>query len=761
MPETNETALEKTFSDLAYTHLRDQSQALLDYLVGFQMLKQEDDGQRAVGIFGFEIDGDYYYAPIFFLNGEIRGLDSLYSVKSDLFMPLTDDWVNTIINRRQISLGDKDRRSRTERGVGTPNYTRLKIIPGGGGNTNLKLAQSMMGARDDYETLSLPEGLKMAGLLGHFKEAMGNNPRFAKAIQGAYSPMDFVDTPAWQPNRENLTEIKPRLKTAQEEPVIIISTITDAGTDQLTDEQRKEVLAGGTVVIDNRPEVAQSQLFSTEAKEVLENPTGGGLYDVLMSDGTTALCLIAGDSSDTDVVNVYCPSLDKCTNIKSCKVFVTRKYDREALIEWLKENGRAASDCRPGEAGIFVSPSGVGTAGFEVFSKRTGVDGITVCDIKNRYLMNGCFHCSPGPLGTNSRGDNGNPPHNTYMDLRLGGDGDKDILPVSQRPEDPNDRVDQLLICTSGSEMPRYTEDKCIINDKCFYFVKLDTFSLDPKKEYEPISFSERKDKFFSESDFGNYTTVRAALDKLASDIKLWKTGSDITIKLAEDGSRVTTKYAGALTYLIKDLGLGEGDARNILKEAEVEPTVRYKVRKSPKTAAELLVMPEVDDRTYGNEMSQYHDAVIPFTTATQRQSEDNREFYRYFSQFGDGGGEGYEDTLATVETAAKVGDKNVFDAAALGSLIKTHTPTDLVDRFLPTITSGMDRIGRMLFLIYWHYEDFEERYGENDLSEFIDNLRSVFEQMGDVVIFAKKKTLAGDPEHYGMGVQPVMEEAS
>ena len=58
MPETNETALEQTFSDLAYSHLRDKSQALLDYLVGFQMLKQEEDGQRAVGIFGFEIGGD-------------------------------------------------------------------------------------------------------------------------------------------------------------------------------------------------------------------------------------------------------------------------------------------------------------------------------------------------------------------------------------------------------------------------------------------------------------------------------------------------------------------------------------------------------------------------------------------------------------------------------------------------------------------------------------------------------------------------------
>ncbi len=754
MPDTNETALEKTFSDLAYSHLRDRSQSLLDYLVGFQMLKQEDDGQRAVGIFGFEIDGDYYYAPIFFLNGEIRGLDSLYSVKSDLFVPLTDDWVNTIINRRQVSLGDKDRRGRTERGIGTPNYTRLKIIPGGGGNTNLKLAEAMAGIRDDYETMSLPEGLKLAGLLGHFKEAMDNNPRFAQAIRSTYSPMDFVDaTPSWQPNRDNLTEIKPRVKEAQEEPVIIISTITDAGTDQLTDEQRKEVLEGGQVVIDNRPEVTKSQLFRSEGKRILENPTGGGLYDVLMSDGTTALCLIAPNSDCKNVVTVYCPSLDKHCSIESCEVFVTRKYSREELIDWLAEKAKKASDCRPGEAGIFISNSGEGTAGFEVQEKNTGVDNITVCNLRGEYWMD----CGgPGVFCGDSRGDNGNPPHNAFMDLRIGGNGDNEIPNRAQRGPGPNRRVKQVLICESGSEMPRYTEKQCVINDKCFHWLKLDTF---PLKGEELPPFKPYDEKYFCRADFGDYSTVSAALDKIASDLKVWKTGSDITVKHA--GQVVTHKYAGALSHLIKDIGLSENNSRMILKQASVEPTVKYKVRKAPKTAAELLVLPDINDEAYGNEMSQFHDAQIPFTTVTQRQPDDNREFYRYYSQFGNGDGEAYEDTLGAVETASKTGDKDVFDAAALGSLIKTHTPTDLVDRFIPTITSGMDRIGRMLFLIYWHYEDFEDRYGENDLSEFIDNLRSVFEQLGDIIVFAKKRTLAGDPEHYGMGVQPVMEEAS
>jgi hypothetical protein len=140
MAETNDTALEKTFSDLAFSHLRDKSQGLLDYLVGFEMLKSEEDGKRAVGIFGFEVDEDFYYAPVFFLNGEIRGLESLYSVKNDHFVPLSEGWVDTLINRRSVQLGEADTRDRSQRGVRVPNYSRLKVIPGGVGSINLKLS---------------------------------------------------------------------------------------------------------------------------------------------------------------------------------------------------------------------------------------------------------------------------------------------------------------------------------------------------------------------------------------------------------------------------------------------------------------------------------------------------------------------------------------------------------------------------------------------------------------------------------------------
>jgi hypothetical protein len=764
MPAPNETALEKTFSDLAYSHLRDKSQALLDYLVGFQLLKQENDGQRAVGIFGFEIDEDYYYAPIFFLNGEIRGLDCLYSVKSDIFMPLTDDWVNTVINRRQLSLGEKDTRSRAERGTRVPNYSRLKIIPGGGGGTSLKLgsaqlqklSSAMMGENADLAAvrkIDLTHEIAAVGAGPFFKAAMDRNPRFRAAFEDfGYNYLDLAGAPVQQE------------KVAAEDAVVLINSVTDEGVDELTDEQRTTVLEGGTAVIDNRPEVAKAILYRKEVERELENPTTGALYDVLWSDGAVAPALVCPIANGENEVFVFRPNDgDKYCSIDRRKVFVTRMYSANELNDWLKKNTKEASAIKPQEVVVFIGCEGDATAAFCISDVRTGIDGITVATVNDRHHMDAGNNCSSAPCISSgyARGNNGDPEPNQYNNLPIDGMCDR-----GTRQRDPTVFTKEVIITEAGGRSPRFSKTQVIVNDKHFYALKVNTFKLVSTSELyegEVEKYGEpRKDAQLKESDFGCYSTVYEALDKVAAELKTWKTGRDLTVKTAGLLETVASER-DALAVLMQKLGMSETDARVVI--AEAGPTVQYyKLSPTTKAAAAMLDLPEIRDTDLGGFMNSYHQSQVPYATTNKRAPEDNREFYRYYSPFAggapdsEGGNDGGEDTFGIVDEAAKTGEKEVFDAAALGSLIKAHNPTDLVDRFLPTITSGMDRIGRMLFLIYWHYEDFEERYGEDELSEFMDNLRTVFEQLGDIVIFAKKRTLAGDPEHYGLGAAPNME---
>ncbi len=269
-------------------------------------------------------------------------------------------------------------------------------------------------------------------------------------------------------------------------------------------------------------------------------------------------------------------------------------------------------------------------------------------------------------------------------------------------------------------------------------------------------------DKQLRKSDFGDHQTIRAALSKVAQEIKVWSDGQGIVIRDQDDSKSYTD--IGALSHLILKHGCAVEDAQQIVKEASRVP-VTYGV----KYAAELLPFPQVDDESESGEMSAHHKTKVPTTGIEQAAPKENRDFYQYnspfagFSDEASGESSKKEDqsggsTKDKVQRAAQTGQKDVFDASVLSSLIKAHNPTELVERFLPTIVSGMDRLGRLLFLLNWHYEEFQDRYGKQDLIEFSDNLKSTFESLGDLVIFMRKRTLSGDPEFYGLGLNSSME---
>ena len=73
-----EQGFEQAFSSLAYAYLKDKAPRLLDYLVGFQLVDRNDDNTKAVAVFGFKLGTQWLYAPVFFLNGDLKGHELLY-----------------------------------------------------------------------------------------------------------------------------------------------------------------------------------------------------------------------------------------------------------------------------------------------------------------------------------------------------------------------------------------------------------------------------------------------------------------------------------------------------------------------------------------------------------------------------------------------------------------------------------------------------------------------------------------------------------
>jgi hypothetical protein len=90
---------------------------------------------------------------------------------------------------------------------------------------------------------------------------------------------------------------------------------------------------------------------------------------------------------------------------------------------------------------------------------------------------------------------------------------------------------------------------------------------------------------------------------------------------------------------------------------------------------------------------------------------------------------------------AADAGIKEVFDVSVLSGLVEVADLSGLRNEYLVDMIKGMDKIARMLFLYYWHFDEFKDRYGEEDMRKLEDTLRKVFVSLGDLILFLKEKT--------------------
>ena len=128
-----ETEFEQAFSSLAYAYLRDKAPRLLDHMLGFQLVDRNEDNTKAIGVFGFQIGSQWLYAPVFFLNGDLKGHELLYMKNNDSFVPLKENWINYIMSRKPHVLGEPSARKLRDLGGIYPDIRTLSIPPSVGG----------------------------------------------------------------------------------------------------------------------------------------------------------------------------------------------------------------------------------------------------------------------------------------------------------------------------------------------------------------------------------------------------------------------------------------------------------------------------------------------------------------------------------------------------------------------------------------------------------------------------------------------------
>jgi len=237
--------------------------------------------------------------------------------------------------------------------------------------------------------------------------------------------------------------------------------------------------------------------------------------------------------------------------------------------------------------------------------------------------------------------------------------------------------------------------------------------------------------------------------DELASpqtladiEMQLFKSGMCEEVQTVTDGiewwlrfngkqSRSMSKLA-ALSELVIRHDLREKAARDLLKLASRNGSPKYIIKRAQPSA------PAFPEPQIGTDPSLGNVPVI-YPQTDNIPANEGGEDRKY--------GDNYMDMEATyrAEQAAQTGQKEVLDTSVITGLVKSMDPDQAVDQFISDLMLGLDRVGRILFMYYWHFDKFKERYGQQDMPELEDNLRNVFENLGDLTLFLKQKTIEPD----------------
>lgn len=791
---------EQAFSSLASAYIADKAPSLLDYQIGFQMLARNQESTKAVGVHGFKVGPQWLYAPVFFLNGDLKGHELLYIQGQDLFVPLKENWLNYLLNRKPSVLGTSVSKNMSRLGVISPSLTQISRPPNKYASAPVltKWATEMLPLYAEWVT-AIPEAPAMdvaaflrkegSTVIKSLIAGFAANPQFAQTFEQFYG-MDVIDeaikeakareaatvstsvikasacvmTPhgprcvrdksKLRPDNKSVlakpapteTNAEPGdlLKGAYGEPyddaityalqrTVRVYTYDDiarhgTGMEGLDDKERSKLLKDKILIKDDRSDRDTVDAYEVQTALRLQTPTETGLYDVVTKSNELTKCLVIlgphANDRRAEFATVVALEGGKSgrswVNTHASNVWTANHYSRQDFYDWVDEQ-RKVDSLSPSRTGLYVliSKLGEGTLPFRV---RSEISEGSRC----------CYDVSFKSHSSKPRADH---------------------LP-KWRPDYDNPGISyccaERLVLTgnAGAKMRATGEELYVPADFRLVELKPDRdndgafFCCDDSSDPPPI-------------EPGSQIDINLLMGSKTATVKIYDGGgSEIDV----NGRRM--QKLAALVHLVRDWQLREKTARLLLKRAAEKKTARFRILKSAEQIHDLQRnapsapgFPEptagFDPFTGGQVPTQHaSEWALPVTDMSssrsdpslQRPNEGPEPRYAQGNQPGPD-----RDAQNLAIQAGQMGQKDVFDTAVLGGLLKITRDDSMIDRNIPDMTKGMDRFGRTLFLFYWHNEKFADRYGKDEMIELEDGLRNAFEYAGDIVLFLKQRSIEPD----------------
>ena len=776
---------EKSFANLAYAYIKDRSPRLMENSVGFQLVDRNNDNTKALGVFAFRVGDMWLYVPTFFLNGKLKGHELLYVKSQDRFVPLKENWVNHLVSRRPYSLGDSVPRSLNAVGALRPNMQRYAAPPLNGHSGFGKFGQATSSElppafaallRKQANALfrSLLHGqVRPEKIAKHWrafhKTAAGeftsdlmhtamttnfrrfvHNYRLAEtfpAIKQGFDRFYGRDcfrkwASALQGRRQNATA--PSLFDKRAEPVLdyqlfdslehpvkrgALRVYTDPRSvlqqPDLPAAVRENLLQGRIGVVDKRAAEEVSQAYQTQIEQQLVNPTETGIFSVLekpvefsdmlvirgglLANGpASAITLIRlGDGQGHRSHANYLPN----------DVWIRQSADgQQKYKDWFERlNGADKQNLKEYAEYVVLLPDGEATGTFRVRQSRG--DGVYSVRLQH------CRQESDTALAI-------------YDDL-------------PQFPQTPggDEKVEPGCAILHFDNQQRNGTRLCRVRNEIF--VPRDAKVLRLSQETSPFgdaSESSENAEIRKPITLGSPSDVQAFFVQKTAGLTVFTDASSDVVLSPEGGQQQRYTQKEAVCRLICQYGLTEKAAMTLARPSAVPKGQKYRM-KYALGFGPSAPYPE-DEQSFSDE--QYgRQSVRTQTPFHQRQEVDGLQAYMndpsQWDPWQNYTAEDFQKSVQTAEEAARAGDRSLFDVGVFSTMAKSVSEDSIIDKYAEPLLGALDNLCRLLFMFYWHQEEYADRFGEQSLPELEDALRNAIETLGDVTLFIKEQSV--DPE--------------
>lgn len=695
--QLNDEDVEVAFMRQAFTYVESKARPLLQdpYFIGFEVVNKNDANTNMVGLFVFRLDKTLLYAPVFFKNGDIKGANLLYDSRLKLFAPLAPEWCNYHVGREAQESGtlvSQNKNNVKGRGINFDNIKVPETLRKSASAQTLEAWKEMQKEAAKTEKL-LPKLLKTeqgAEAFQKIASAIESDFTFAEAMNEVYQPDEWLDV-----------EVGHKKQAAVTEPETLIIHIGEFNPN--ADVPPEQQFGYGASFKDTRS--AKAEIYE-DREDTGEEITESGVYRVIDRSGEwKELLVVINPERD---YGSYCP--EPCCGSS----YYGEVYKNPLSTNNLAEAGYDMSDHKrtSGKQNAMIFGLDDKLADYlysvDLFGNASERDMESVTT----------------PVSALKKGDHVHLIDGCYVT-------DEPLEIVSKRTEDG--------ITTLKTETDYGGEREFVVNDE----VAEHKSDIDVWSKYTrafKVKAPENDDgyKHYKRLDFrpGDANTISEFLCnngvKRAS-VKRVPHRNRFVVSCNGQTTQELNKYAAA-SQLAHGLRVDGNSALDLIKEAHELGERKFLVKSAKISLQEplpekLLTM----DSEFGVPQDEPESYTIdaesdgPEAPTSRTGDQYTMDGMQVIIETGTPG--------ELYQASQSIQDDSIFDMGVVGSLVKTFDAAEMVEQYIPDLRQGLDKLGRILFLMYWKPEDFVDAYGTDDMTDMENKLLSSFKQFGGLLL--------------------------